>query len=214
MSGPLAIFGGTFDPVHVGHLRVAWEAAEALDAVVHLVPCAEPPHRGAPRAAAHHRLAMLALALAGQQRLVADGRELARPGPSYTVDTLAGLRSELGPDRALVLIVGADAFAGFPRWHRWREIFALAHVAVLTRPGHGGVFEPELAGEWYQRRRDDPRELAQAPGGCIAALEVSALEISASAIRAELVAGREPRFLVPDPVLDYIRVHRLYRTPD
>lgn len=208
---PVAIFGGTFDPIHVGHLRVAWEAAEALDAVVRMMPASVPPHREQPHASAQQRLAMLELALAGQQRLVADGRELRRSGPSYTVDTLTELRAEHGATRPLVLIVGADAFAGMSSWHRWRDLFALAHVAVLTRPGHGGVFEAELAGEWFARRVDDVASLRLAAAGNIVPLAVSELEVSASMVRETLAAGRSPRFLVPDSVLDYIVRGALYR---
>jgi nicotinate-nucleotide adenylyltransferase len=211
VSAPLAIFGGTFDPIHIGHLRVAWEAAEALDAEVRMIPSANPPHRDAPLASAPHRLAMLRLALEGQQRLIADARELGRPGPSYSIDTLIELRTEIGSQRALVLLLGADAFAGLSSWHRWRELFEFAHVGVLTRPGHGGVFEAELAAEWYQRRVDAPSALALRPAGSIAAIEVSALEISASAVRTAFAAGRQARFLVPDRVLDYIIRHGLYR---
>lgn len=208
---PVAILGGTFDPVHNAHLRVAWEAAEALDAVVRMLPASVPPHRAQPVASAQHRHAMLELALAGQQRLVADARELQRNGPSYTVDTLAEFRAELGPLQPLVLVLGADAFAGLSQWHRWRDLFALAHLAVLTRPGHGGVFEAELASEWFTRRVDDIASLRLSAAGTIVPLEVSALEVSASLVRDMLAAGRSPRYLVPDRVLEYIERHRLYR---
>ena len=123
---PLAIFGGTFDPIHLGHLCVAWEAAELLDAEVLMMPAGLPPHRPPPIASAAQRLAMLQVALRGQSRLIPDGRELAREGASYTVDTLAGLRAEQG-DRPLVLLLGADAFAGLPGWHEWQRLFELAH---------------------------------------------------------------------------------------
>lgn len=208
--GPVAVFGGTFDPVHNGHLRVALEAGEALDAHVHMVPASVPPHREQPLAGAGQRYAMLELALAGQQRLLADPRELERSGASYTVDTLAVLRAEYGPARPIVLLLGADAFAGLSTWHRWREIFSLAHVIALTRPGHGGVFEAELAGEWYARRAASLDELAQAPAGRCAPLEVTALEISASTVRECVARGGSARYLVPATVDDYIRRHSLY----
>src|SRR5579885_3221529 len=139
---PLAILGGTFDPVHLGHLRAAWEAGEALDAEVRLIPTNVPPHRPAPVANAQQRAAILRAALTGQDRLKLDTRELDRAGPSYTFDTLTSLREEIGAQRALVVLLGADAFAGLPSWHRWRELLDLAHIAVLTRPGH----VPPLAG--------------------------------------------------------------------
>lgn len=211
---PLAILGGTFDPIHFGHLRVAWEAAEALDADLLMLPAAVPPHRATPDASAAQRLAMLEAALAGQDRLRVDPRELRREGPSYSVDTLIELRAELGPDRPLVLLVGADAFAGLSTWHRWREIFDHAHVGVLTRPGHGGVFEAELAAEWFTRRVAGAAALRDAPAGRILALSVTPLEISASAIRALLAAGQSPRFLLPDAVLVLIAREGLYRATE
>jgi nicotinate-nucleotide adenylyltransferase len=110
----------------------------------------------------------------------------------------------------LVLLVGADAFAGLSSWHRWREVFALAHVGVLTRPGHGGVFEAELAAEWYARRVHDAQALHDAPYGAILPLDVSAIELSATRVRELCAAGREPRYLVPDAVLEYMHAHGLY----
>ncbi|HJT98573.1 MAG TPA: nicotinate-nucleotide adenylyltransferase, partial [Rhodanobacteraceae bacterium] len=135
MERPLAILGGTFDPVHNAHLRVAWEASERLGAEVRLIPANVPPHREPPIANARERAAILRAALKGQDRLVLDERELEREGPSYTIDTLIGLREEIGPERALILLVGADAFLGLSSWHRWGELFDYAHIAVLTRPG-------------------------------------------------------------------------------
>jgi nicotinate-nucleotide adenylyltransferase len=208
---PLAILGGTFDPIHHGHLRVAWEAAEALDAELRMIPSAVPPHRPQPRASAAQRLAMLRVALAGQDRLVADDRELRRTGESWTVDTLRELRAEIGPSRPLVLLVGADAFAGLSSWHHWRELFDHAHIGVLTRPGHGGVFEAELAGEWFSRRVDDVAALRARPCGAILPIAVTPLEISASAIRALLAQGQSPRWLLPDGVLRWIEDAGLYR---
>lgn len=208
---PLAILGGTFDPVHHGHLRVAWEASEQLDCELRLLPSATPPHRDAPAADAVHRVAMLRLALAGQSQLGLELAEIERGGRSYMVDTLTDLRRAVGPERPLILVLGADAFAGLSSWHRWTGIFGLAHIAVMTRPGHEPAFEAELAAEWFARRVDAPRALAGAPAGRIAALSVSALAISASAIRALLAEGRSPRYLVPERVLDYIVRHGLYR---
>jgi nicotinate-nucleotide adenylyltransferase len=202
MPRPLAIFGGTFDPVHLGHLRVAWEAAEQLDAEVHLVPASVPPHRSQPVASAQQRLAMLRAALAGQQRLGLDERELRRNGPSYTVDTLIELRGEIGPSRPLVLLVGADAWAGLPSWHRWRELFDLAHIGVLTRAGQRAGEPTALAEEASPRRVDRVSVLAASAAGRVIDLHVSALDISATHIRNELAAGREPRYLVANALLD------------
>lgn len=207
---PLAIFGGTFDPVHYGHLRAAWDAAEALDAEVRMIPSRVPPHRMQPQARAEQRAKMLELALAGQDRLRIDLRELEREGPSYTVDTLAGLRAEIGPDRPLILLLGADAFAGLPTWHRWTELFDHAHIAVLTRPGHGVGLPDVLAAACESREVHGTAPLRATPASLVARIPVTPLDISASAIRALLAAGHEPRYLVPDAVLEYAREHGIY----
>jgi nicotinate-nucleotide adenylyltransferase len=198
----IAILGGTFDPVHNGHLRVAWEAGEALDADVRLMPANVPPHRSPPIATAAERVALLRAALAGQSRLQLDERELRRAEPSYTVDTLREMRVEFGPQRPLILLIGADAFAGLPAWHEWRALFSLAHIAVLTRPGHGMDVSAELEAEIAPRRAASPQQLHASAAGKVFGLPVTPLEISASAVRALLAQRREPRWLVPDALLD------------
>jgi nicotinate-nucleotide adenylyltransferase len=196
---PLAILGGTFDPVHNAHLRVAWEAAECLDAEVRLVPAQVPPHRDPPVADARVRAALLRAALAGQERLVLDTRELRREGPSYSVDTLEELRAEIGEARPLVLLVGADAFAGLPSWHRWKELFDLAHIGVLTRPGHeAGALPTELRTKIASRRCAGASMLHESAAGRVLSIPVTPLDVSATQVRALLAAGREPRWLVPD----------------
>ena len=199
MTRPLAIFGGTFDPIHNAHLRVAWEAAEALDADVRLLPASVPPHRDQPVADARQRAALVRAALVGQARLTLDTRELEREGPSYTIDTLLELRAEIGEARPLVLLVGADAFAGLTNWHRWRELFDHAHIGVLTRPGHDATALPtELRTKIASRRCADAASLRETAAGRVLPLAVTPLEISASRVRAILATGREPRWLVPD----------------
>ncbi|PWK92076.1 nicotinate-nucleotide adenylyltransferase [Fulvimonas soli] len=198
---PLAILGGTFDPVHLGHLNAAWEAAELLDAEVRLLPARVPPHRPPPVAGADQRVAMLRAALRGQPRLVLDTRELERDGPSYTVDTLAALRAEQGA-RPLVLLVGEDAFAGLPSWHRWRELFGLAHLGVLTRPGAEPAWPEALRETVAQRLAGDPAILRREPAGRVVALPVTPLEISATRVRELLAEGREPRYLLPAALFD------------
>lgn len=198
MTRPLALLGGTFDPIHNAHLRVAWEAAEFLDAEVRLVPANVPPHREQPVADAMQRAALVRAALAGQDRLALDTRELRREGPSYTVDTLLELRAEIGEERPLVLLVGADAFAGLPQWHRWKELFELAHIGVLTRPGHDGTLPTELRTKIASRRCSDARFVREAPAGRVIAIPVTPLDVSATQVRALLAAGREPRYLMPD----------------
>lgn len=202
---PLALFGGTFDPVHLGHLSVAWEAAELLDAEVRLMPAHVPPHRPAPTASAAQRVAMLQAALQGQRRLTLDTRELRREGPSYTIDTLRELRAEQG-ERPLVLLLGADAFAGLPSWHGWRELFEYAHIGVLNRPGIDVAWSVELALEIAPRQVGDPKRLHDLPAGSVVELAVTPLEISATRIRELLAEGRDPRYLLPsglfgDPAL-------------
>jgi nicotinate-nucleotide adenylyltransferase len=210
-NGPIAILGGTFDPVHNAHLRVAWEAAEALDAEVRLMPANVPPHRPAPVASAAQRVALLRAALAGQSRLRLDERELRRPEPSYTVETLREMRAEFGARRPLVLLVGADAFAGLPTWHDWRRLFELAHVLVLTRPGHAAELPETLRAEVTTRQARQVGELRDSAAGKVAELAVTALEISASAVRALLAAGREPRWLIPDSLLAQHALLEAYR---
>lgn len=208
---PLAIFGGTFDPIHIGHLRAAWEASEALDAEVRIVPAKIPPHRPQPVAGAAERAAMLRAAVAGQDRLALDLRELEREGPSYTFDTLTSLRAEIGGARPLVVLIGADAFAGLSEWHRWRELFDLAHMCVLTRPAQIPAMSGELAAEVASRTVDDMAGLRDGPAGCVLNMVVSALGISATRIRALLAEGREPRWLVPDALLDDAALLQPYR---
>jgi nicotinate-nucleotide adenylyltransferase len=194
----IAIFGGTFDPVHLGHLRVAWEAADALDAQVRLMPAHVPPHRPAPIANAQQRVAMLELALAGQDRLMLDTRELRRDGPSFTVDTLRDLRTEFPKEQPIVLLLGADAFAGLPSWHEWRSLFELAHIVILTRPGHTAALSQELHAEIVSRRAQNLSDLKHSPAGMVSDLPVTSLEISSSAIRKLLLCGRDPRWLWPE----------------
>lgn len=207
---PLAVFGGTFDPVHLGHLSVAWEAAELLDAEVRLVPANVPPHRPAPTASAAERVAMLRSALQGQTRLTLDTRELQRSGPSYTVDTLVALRAEQG-GRALVLLIGADMFAKLPAWHRWRDLFELAHIGVLSRPGISAQLPEPLQCEMDRRRLADVRDLVHLPAGKIVQLEVTPLEISATRIRSLLASGRDPRYLLPAGLFRDASLLRAYR---
>jgi len=217
---PLVLLGGTFDPVHYGHLRVAEEVRTALAPLeMRLVPAKDPPHRGTPGASASDRLRMLELARAEFPQLVVDPQELERPGKSYTVLTLEAMRAALAA-RPLALLVGADTFLGLPTWHRWREVFALAHVVVATRPGAdlaAGAMDPQLRQEWEQRRTSDAGALRSRPAGAIVPMTVVPQPISATAIRAALARGAvdEVRGLLPAAVLAYIETHRLYGTrPD
>jgi nicotinate-nucleotide adenylyltransferase len=198
---PLALFGGTFDPIHIGHLSVAWEASELLDAEVRLMPASVPPHRSAPTATAEQRVEMLRAALRGQSRLTLDTRELDRSGPSYTIDTLEELREEFG-DRPLVLLLGADAFAGLRSWQRWRDLFDVTHIGVINRPGVDTFRSVELERAVAPRRTDDPAVVRSQPAGRVIELTVTPLEISATRIRELLAAGRDPRYLLPAGLFD------------
>ena len=218
-TAPLGILGGTFDPVHIAHIELSRElrAALALGAV-HLTPAGEPPHRRAPIASAADRFAMVELAVAGHPGLVADRREIDRRGPSYTVPTLESLRSE-NPARPLALIVGADAFLGLPQWHRWRELFELAHIIVVARPGVtlDIARAPALAADWDRRRAEGAQALAATPAGSIVVQPVTAHDVSATAIRRELARGSAGlaavRGLLPPAVLAYIERNQLYQPP-
>lgn len=205
-----ALLGGTFDPIHNGHLRAALDVAELLDCTVHLVPAASPPHRSAPVASPGDRLKMLELAIEGQPRFIVDSREFRRQGPSFTVDTLADLRQEVGADEPLVLLLGIDAFAGLSSWSRWTALFSLAHLGVLTRPGFEPVFEAEVAAEWHARRAPSAAALGASPAGLILPIDVAPLAISATGLRARLATGRSVDYLVPATVAHFIREQRLY----
>lgn len=209
---PLAILGGTFDPVHVGHLRVALEAAEALNAELYLIPARVPPHRPQPIATTEQRLAILHAALAGQDRLRVDERELMREGCSYSVDTLIDIRREIGTDRSLILLVGRDAFEGLPHWHRWRELFDHAHIGVLSRPGGVRDINDILAREVDARRVEADALVQHGAAGKVFNIPVSALDISATAIRGLLRNGGDPRYLLPDAVVNNPRLLLPYRS--
>ncbi|HEX4880936.1 MAG TPA: nicotinate-nucleotide adenylyltransferase [Porticoccaceae bacterium] len=207
----IGLFGGTFDPVHIGHLRTAVELREALGLRrVLLVPSARPPHRAPPRASAVQRLAMLAAAIGDEPGLVADARERRRAGLSYTIDTLAELRAELGPGVALCLCLGMDALVGLASWHRWREFTDLAHLVVAARPGwqapESGPVAEWLAERWVQ----DPAALHATAHGRALIRALTLLPVSSSGLREDLAAARSVRYLVPDAALAYLRDHRLY----
>lgn len=212
----MALLGGTFDPVHDGHLHLAQDVRTGLALPeVRLVPAADPPHRGGPAASAADRLAMLRLAVHAWPGLVVDSCEIDRGGKSYTVLTLEALR-EASARRPLLLLVGADAFHGLPTWHRWGEIFELAHVVVAARPGVDLARDmPDaLAAQWRARRVTEASALRSTPAGAIYQQSIAPHPISATWIRAQLArgkAGRDAvRGLLPPSVLAYIDQHHLY----
>ncbi|WP_295880000.1 nicotinate-nucleotide adenylyltransferase [uncultured Thiohalocapsa sp.] len=210
----IGIFGGAFDPVHFGHLRTALEVREALDlSQIRLLPLNVAVHRAQPFADGGLRLRMLEAAVAGVPELVADDRELARPGGSYTVDTLAQFRDELGPDVPLCLLVGGDAFNAFFEWHRPRDILGLAHLAVMRRPGSLLPRDATLRETLARRRAERPADLHAAPAGRIWLQAVTQLDISSTRIRRTIAAGRSARYLLPDAVLDMALAAGCYAAP-
>ena len=209
---PLGLLGGTFDPIHYGHLRLAEEMGEALGlAQVRLVPAGLPPHRSAPATAASQRLQMVRLAVAGNPRLVVDDREIRKTGPSYTTETLAEIRAEVGPDAPLWLFMGADAFLGLATWHDWQRLFEFAHIAIAHRPGYrliqSDALTDSLRSEVEHRLVDTP---PATPAGSLWRFTITPLDISATAVRERLRRGQSIRYLVPEAVRTYIEEQKLY----
>ena len=210
---PIGIFGGTFDPIHFGHLRTAFELLQALHlAEVRLVPAGSPPHRGMPLCDPEHRLAMVRAAIVGQPGFVVDDREIRRDGPSYTVTTLRELRAE-APVRPVCLIVGMDAFLGLPEWHDWRSVLELAHVVVAHRPGWATPASGTLGELLAERGTARVADLHDAVAGRIHVRQVTPLEISSTDLRNLIVSGNDPRYLMPDAVRAIIRDTGCYRPP-
>jgi nicotinate-nucleotide adenylyltransferase len=207
----VGILGGTFDPVHIGHLRGALEVAEQLKLdELRLTPSARPPHRDTPSVSAQDRLAMVRCAVAGVPPLTVDDRELLRDKPSYTIDTLESLRAELAADDQLFLLLGWDAFCGLPSWHRWEELLEHCHIVVLQRPDADSESPDAMRNLLAGRAVSDPKAL-KGPGGKITFVWQTPLSVSATQIRQLLASGKSVRFLVPDAVLAYIDTHGLYR---
>jgi nicotinate-nucleotide adenylyltransferase len=197
---PIGIFGGTFDPIHFGHLRTAFELLQALRlSEMRFMPAGNPPHRETTVATAEQRLAMVNAATQGQAGFVVDDREIRREGLSYSVDTMRTLRADF-PDRPLCLIVGMDAFLGLPKWHQWRELLELAHLVVAHRPGWRAPSMGPLGELLVDRGTGRIGDLHEARAGCIYIHAVTQLEISSTEVRKLIAAGRDPRYLMPDAV--------------
>lgn len=213
MSEPqqaIGILGGTFDPIHFGHLRTAVELYQALDlAEIRIIPCFQPVHRKLPVASPEQRLAMVECAIKSDSKLIAEDCEIKRKGPSYTIDTLLHLREKL-PSTPLCVIMGIDAFLNFPSWHRWEEILQLAHLVVAHRPQYQLPKTGIVAELIKQRFKQNPLSIHESMAGNIVLHPVTALDISATDIRKQIAMGRSPRFLLPDSVLEYIQQHGTY----
>ncbi|MFQ5934799.1 MAG: nicotinate-nucleotide adenylyltransferase [Acidiferrobacterales bacterium] len=207
----IGILGGTFDPIHYGHLRPTAQVQRALDLEqVRFVPAARPPHRRPPAAAWKHRLQMVQLAVAQKPRFDVDDREAHMKGPSYTVSTLSSMREEFG-SISLCLLMGSDAFRGLESWHQWRRLFELAHIVVMARPG-SPLAQLELQLPQWARNRfcRDKRELSRTKSGRVIFQQVDPQEISASSLRTKIKSGESVQGLLPDAVWDYIRNNHLY----
>jgi nicotinate-nucleotide adenylyltransferase len=209
----IGVFGGTFDPIHIGHLRTGLELCEHLGLdEMRFMPCGDPPHREPPGTPAGHRLAMARLAIEGESLLRVDDREVRREGLSYSIDSVAHLREEIGARVPLCLCVGLDSLVNLNTWHRWRELADYAHILVAVRPGWSRPETGEVADWLAGRRVDDARQLLQSPAGGVHITEMTLLPVSATEIRDALAAGRSIRYLTPNSVIDYIRDHNLYRS--
>jgi nicotinate-nucleotide adenylyltransferase len=206
-------YGGTFDPVHNGHLAIARAARDALQSPVAMMPAADPPHRPAPGASGEQRAEMLELAVRDEPGLWVDRRELRRGGPSYSIDTLRELRAEWGLDTPIVLVLGADSFHGLPTWREWRALFTLAHLVVAERAESplDGALPALLADDLSGRWTDVPEVLLQSPAGHVLRLRQPLHMESASTIRRQVAAGAPWRHAVPEAVADYIQQRGLYR---
>jgi nicotinate-nucleotide adenylyltransferase len=210
VSTPIGIFGGTFDPVHYGHLRAALEARELLGLEdFRLLPAGTPPHRGGTMASSADRLGMLKLAVAPYPEFRVDDREVRREGRSFMADTLAEIRAEAGQTPVL-LIIGQDAANELDSWHDWRSLFDLAHLVIMRRPGARPSWQGELRGRMEQCLAEQAGELHSTPSGSVLPLQITQLAISSTDIRERMRAGLSARFLMPDSVIDYIEQHQLY----
>lgn len=207
----IGLLGGTFDPVHYGHLRTALELAQIFDLqTIKFIPCKQPVHKETPQAKPAERLAMLQLATQDTPLLEIDDREINRHTPSYMVDTVESLRKEM-PDTPLCLILGSDAFTQLPTWHRWKTILDIAHIIVVLRPGLNFSPDPEIQQLLNQHQNDQIDDLHNKLNNCLIIQTTSSLEIAATTIRNLIHCGYDPKFLLPDPVLNFIQQKKLYQ---
>ena len=212
MNKSIAIFGGTFDPVHYGHIRSAVAVREHLGlSGVRLIPSYEPPHRSRTECSADHRLAMLRIAVEDVSGVTVDDREIQRQGISYTVDTLRSLREELA-DVPLCIVLGMDAFYTLDQWYEWRKVADLAHLVVLKRPGHDKSLVPVDIREWAAEREPvNIDDLGYNVSGLVAYLELEQIPASSTDIRNAFHRGDVPCGILPGAVHQYINHHGLYQ---
>ena len=211
MRNKIGVLGGTFDPIHFGHLRLALELKQSLGlSQMRLMPCHRPVHRGEPQVSSAQRAEMIRLALLDCPELTLDERELRRDTPSYTFDTLRSLRAELGAAVSLIWAMGTDAFAALDSWNRWQELLDYTHLVVIERPGFSLPDAGPVA-RLLQQHRAPASALDELPAGAIVLPSLRLLDISATGIRAQLAAGESAQFLLPESVRRYILAEGLYR---
>lgn len=207
----IGILGGTFDPIHHGHLRLALELKQQLGLdQMRLMPCHRPVHRDKPQVSSEARAQMIRLALANCPELTLDERELRRDQPSYTVDTLSALRAELGGEVSLIWAMGTDAFAALDTWKRWQDLLDYAHLAVIERPGFA-LPQSGAVAELLHAYRAPVAVLNEQAHGHIVLPSLRLLGISATGIRQQVARGESPQFLLPDAVWQFIVAQGLYR---
>ncbi|MEP7728482.1 nicotinate-nucleotide adenylyltransferase [Marinomonas primoryensis] len=208
----VAIMGGTFDPIHNGHLRTAVEVLDRYQySELRLIPCFQPVHKGQPSVSPQQRLEMAKLAISGDSRLRVDSREMDREGPSYSVDTLRDIRSEIGPNESLIMVLGMDSFLSLPTWQNWQELIQYSHLLVVSRPGWEPDLISELSAFCENYRAASSHELQCAPSGRVWFETLTPLGISSSMIRALARKNESIAYLLPEPVQKYIEQHQLYR---
>lgn len=208
----VAIMGGTFDPIHNGHLRTAVEVLDRYQySELRLIPCFQPVHKGQPSVSPQQRLEMAKLAISGDSRLRMDSREMDREGPSYSVDTLRDIRSEIGPNESLIMVLGMDSFLSLPTWQNWQELIQYSHLLVVSRPGWEPDLISELSAFCENYRAASSHELQCAPSGRVWFETLTPLGISSSMIRALARKNESIAYLLPEPVQKYIEQHQLYR---
>ncbi|HEY0267982.1 MAG TPA: nicotinate-nucleotide adenylyltransferase [Methyloradius sp.] len=209
----IGMMGGTFDPIHFGHLRMAQEVSDRLElSRIHFIPSATPPHKTQTSVSAEHRAAMVNLAIIDNAKFKLDLRELQRDGPSYSIDTLDSLRTELGNDVSICLLLGSDAFVGLNTWHRWNELLNYCHIVLVQRP-HTKIQDAlpsELQTLLQNHYTEHVADLSLVSAGHITMQAITALDISATAIREEIKHGRSLRYLMPESVISYIQANQLY----
>ena len=215
---PIGILGGTFDPIHNGHLRLAQEAFEQCSlSRIRFIPSGTPPHRAVPLATAEQRLQMVKLAIQGQPSFEVDEREAHRTDKCYSVDTFSTLRAELGAEQPLCLLLGSDAFLQLHTWHQWQKLFELTHIIVMQRPGRPvgnaiALADEALRQQYQTRLAPTPQLLHESASGLIVVLDMSQLDISATDIRSRAAQHKNLRYLLPDEVAHYIHLNQLYKT--